>query len=552
MATIKIVALGGQAENGKNLYVIEVDEQIFVIDAGLKYPEETMLGIDKIVANFDYLIENKKRVRGIFLTHAHEDHIGALPSLLALHPFPIYGTKLTLAIVDDLLRQEKVKYTGRKQTINNQSQLKFGKNVTMRAFKTTHSIPDSVGLAINTPDGAIVFTSDFVFDQSAGPRYATDLAALGEIGQQGVLALMQISRGVETPGYAANEQSFQKELVDTFDSWENRIIISAYATDIRRIQEIIDTAVEFGRKIFIAGVRAQRLIDISLKLGYLDMPNGTLVAAKDLAKTREQLVVIVAGNSGLPFNLLYRMSTQADKMIQIEETDLVVLATPPIPGTEVVAAQASDAIFKTGAKVISIDKKSLATSVAAQEDLKMMINFMRPKYLYPTSGDYRHLVEHSELAKQVGIPYERTIIRDNGDFAVFKDSELVETNDYVLAEDVLIDGTVAGDVGSVVLRDREQLSQDGVVLVMVTVSKSKKKVVSGPEIVTRGFIYIKESQDLMDAMYELVNARLNDCISEHGIEWSLLKQTIREGLGKYLFKQTKRRPMIIPVIMEVK
>lgn len=551
MATIKIVALGGQAENGKNLYMIEVDEQIFVIDAGLKYPEETMLGIDKIIPNFDYLIENKKRVRGIFLTHAHEDHIGALPNLLAIHPFPIYGTKLTLAIVDDLLRQEKVRYSGRKQTINSQSVLKF-KDVGLRFFKTTHSIPDSVGIAINTMDGAVVFTSDFVFDQSAGPRYMTDLAALGEIGQNGVLALMQISRGVETPGYAANEQSFRKELTDIFDACKSRIIISAYATDIRRIQEIIDTAVEFGRKIFIAGVRAQRLIDISLKLGYLDMPTGTLIAAKDLGKYRNELAVIVAGNSGLPFNLLQRMSTQADKMIQIDENDLVVLATQPVPGTEVVAAQAGDAIFKTGAKVISIDRKSLANSIAAQEDLKMMMNFMRPKYLYPTSGDYRHLVEHADLAAQVGIPYERAIIRDNGDFAVFQDSELIETNDYAVAEDVLIDGTISGDVGSVVLRDREQLSQDGVILVMVTVSKSKKKVVSGPEIVTRGFIYIKESQDLMDAMYELVNARLSDCISEHGIEWSLLKQTIREGLGKYVFKQTKRRPMIIPVIMEVK
>ncbi|MGL4972565.1 MAG: ribonuclease J [Culicoidibacterales bacterium] len=551
MATIKIVALGGQAENGKNLYIIEVDEQIFVIDAGLKYPEETMLGIDKIVADFDYLIQNKKRVRGIFLTHAHEDRIGALPSLLALHPFPIYGTKLTLAIVDDLLRQEKVKYTGRKQTINSQTVLKF-KDVSIRFFKMTHSIPDAVGLAINTHDGAIVFTSDFVFDQSAGPRYATDLAALGEIGQQGVLALMQISRGVETPGYAANEQGFRKELTDIFDSREGRIIISAYATDIRRIQEIIDTAVEFDRKIFIAGVRAQRLIDISLRLGYLDMPLGTLIPAKELENCREKLTVIVAGNSGLPFNLLHRMSTRMDKLIQIDETDLVVLATPPVPGTEVVAAHASDAIFKTGAQVVSVDKKHLTNSIAAQEDLKMMMNFMRPKYLYPTSGDYRHLVEHAELAAQVGIPYEQTIIRDNGDFAVFQDSELVETNDYVVAEDVLIDGTVAGDVGSVVLRDREQLSQDGVVLVMVTVSKTKKKVVSGPEIVTRGFIYIKESQDLMDSMYELVNTRLDECISEHGIEWSLLKQTIREGLGKYLFKQTKRRPMIIPVIMEVK
>ncbi|MGL5296815.1 MAG: ribonuclease J [Culicoidibacterales bacterium] len=552
MATIKIVALGGQAENGKNLYVIEVDEQIFVIDAGLKYPEETMLGIDKIVANFDYLIENKKRVKGVFLTHAHEDHIGALPSLLAQHPFPIYGTKLTLAIAEDLLRQEKVRYTGRKQTINSQTELKFSKDVTVRFFKTTHSIPDSVGIAINTHDGAIVFTSDFVFDQSAGIRYATDLATLGAIGQQGVLALMQVSRGVETPGYAANEQTFRKELTDIFDSCEQRIIISAYATDIRRVQEIIDTAVEFGRKIFIAGVRAQRMIDISLKLGYLDMPNGTLVGAKDLNKYREKLTVIVAGNSGLPFNLLYRMSTHADKMIQIDEEDLVVLATPPVPGTEIVAAQAGDAIFKTGAKVVSIDKKSLASTIAAQEDLKMMINFMKPKYVYPTSGEYRHLVEHADLATQVGIPYERTIIRDNGEFAVFTDSELVETLDRIVAEDVLIDGTVAGDVGSVVLRDREQLSQDGVVLVMVTVSKSKKKVVSGPEIVTRGFIYIKESQDLMDAMYELVNERLDACISEHGIEWSLLKQTIREGLGKYVFKQTKRRPMIIPVIMEVK
>ncbi|MGL5917518.1 MAG: ribonuclease J [Culicoidibacterales bacterium] len=551
MATIKIVALGGQAENGKNLYIIEVDEQIFVIDAGLKYPEETMLGVDKIVADFDYLIQNKKRIRGIFLTHGHEDRIGALPSLLALHPFPIYGTKLTLAIVDDLLRQEKVKYTGRKQTVNGQTLLKF-KDVGIRFFKTTHSIPDAVGLAINTDDGAIVFTSDFVFDQSAGPRYATDLAALGEIGQQGVLALMQISRGVETPGYAANEQGFRKELTDIFDSRKGRIIISAYATDIRRIQEIVDTAVEFKRKIFIAGVRAQRMIDISLRLGYLDMPLGTLIAAKELENCREELTVIVAGNSGLPFNLLQRMSTKMDKLIQIDETDLVVLATPPVPGTEVVAANASDAIFKTGANVISIDKKSLANSIAAKEDLKMMINFMRPKYLYPTSGDYRHLVEHAELATLVGIPYEQTIIRDNGDFAVFQDSELIETNDYAVAEDVLIDGTVAGDVGSVVLRDREQLSQDGVVLVMVTVSKTKKKVVSGPEIVTRGFIYIKESQDLMDSMYELVNARLDECISEHGIEWSLLKQTIREGLGKYLFKQTKRRPMIIPVILEVK
>ncbi|TLG76539.1 ribonuclease J [Culicoidibacter larvae] len=551
MAKIKIFALGGLDENGKSMYVVEVDQAIYVLDAGLKYPEESMLGIDKVIPDITYLKENEDRIKGIFLTHAHEDHIGALPVVMQELAVPVYGTKLTLDIVEDMLKIEGVKPKGELKVVAPYTAIDFKRGQSVFFFKTTHSIPDSIGICINTKDGSIVFTGDFYFDQNATELYSTDIGNLGYIGKKGVLALLSVSRGVEQKGYAANNQGFKHALGDYFYDAKSRVIVSAFATDIKRIQDIIDVAVEYDKKVFITGVRGQRLIDISLKNGYLKVPEGTMIPLKEVERHRDDLVVIVAGNTGIPFNSLIRMSTGADKLIQIDDRDTVVIASPAITGTEVVAAKAIDEVFKTGARTYIVDKKLLNSSVAAQEDLKMLLNLMKPKYLFPVDGEYRQLIEHEQLALGLGYDASQIFIRDNGEVVHLNNGVYDESAETVPVDDVLIDGNISGDVGNVVLRDRQQLSQDGVVITVITLNSKKKRMVGEPQIVTRGFVYVRQSQELLDQMRDIVTTTVNDKIAENGLEWNAIRQDVREHLGKFLFKQTKRRPVVLTIMMDV-
>ncbi len=554
---IKIFALGGLGENGKNMYVVEVNDNIFILDAGLKYPGEDLLGVDSVIPDFKYLIENKERIVGLFLSHAHEEYIGAVPNLLKSINIPVYGTRLTMALVEDSLREmgEDIdKY--QLIIIKNTNVLTFG-DVQVSFFSTTHSIPDSVGICINTSDGAIVYTADYTFEQNVDKRYQTSYDQISAICRKGVLALLSESLSAHNSGHTSGEGFFVYELSEAISQAPGRVIVSVYSSDLQRIQKIINVANELNRKIAIIGRKMQRIVDIAVKMGYLKFPTpGMLMNLKYIDDTNDNnlpnLVVLATGERQEPFDALIRMSRKLDRLIHIEATDTILIASPPIPGTEIKAARTIDIVYRTGAKVITINKKYLPSSHASSEDIKLMFNLLKPKYIIPVIGEYRHQYAQAKIAEQMGYDSENIILLDNGMVVEFEQGDLVNITNEIEVDQILVDGLSVGEISNVVLKDRVLLSQDGILLAIATLDVKTKKIIAGPEIVSRGFIYVKDNEEIITHVQQILNDSINEIsVNPRGTDMNKLKNDIRDKIGKYLYKETKRKPIIMLVINEI-
>ncbi|GAB7388278.1 ribonuclease J [Bacillaceae bacterium] len=550
---LSIFALGGVGEIGKNMYVVRYEDDIVVIDAGLKFPEEEMLGIDMVIPDITYLEENKDKVRGILLTHGHEDHIGGLPYVLRHVNVPVYGTKLTLGLVEAKLKEAGLLHQTKRVLIDNRSEVQLGR-IKASFFKTNHSIPDSVGIVLDTPEGRVVHTGDFKFDQTPVNNQIADLAKMARIGEEGVLCLMSDSTNAERPGYTGSERSVGEAIADVFHKAQGRIIVATFASNIHRIQQVIDAAVLYRRKVCIIGRSMVNVVNIGMQLGYLHVPEGVMIEPEEIHRLPANRVVIIStGSQGEPMSALTRMARSAHSKLDIIPGDTVIIAATAIPGNEKYVARTVDQLFRAGAEVVySADGNSgvHVSGHGSQEELKLMLNLMKPKYFIPVHGEYRMLRQHALLAEMVGVKRENIFLIDNGDTVEFANGK-ARYGPKVPAGNVLIDGLGVGDVGNIVLRDRKLLSQDGILVVVVTLSKQNGTILSGPDIISRGFVYVRESEELLVEANRIVTNTLNKCMEERVSEWSMLKTNVRDAVGRYLYDKTKRRPMILPIIMEV-
>ena len=548
--TIKFIALGGVGEIGKNMYLIEVDGDILIVDAGLMFPEEEMLGIDMVIPDLTYIRDNKDRVKAVFLTHGHEDHIGALSYVLRHVNVPVYGTKLTLALAAAKLKEQEFNGNANFIEVNSDTVVELD-SVNVSFFKTNHSIPDSVGVCIHTSEGIIVYTGDFKFDQAATKLYKPEIGKMAAIGDQGVLCLLSDSTEAEKPGYTTSEAIVERELSNAFYNAPGRIIAACFASDINRIQHIFDVAKDNGRKVAVVGKSLERIYHIALDMGYLEVAEDLIIPIHELKNYQDrEIVVLATGTQGEPIEALQKMAKQTHKQLNIQTGDTVLIAASPLKGSEVFLFKTVDMLFRAGANVISGKRTIHVSSHGSQEELKFMINLMQPKFFIPVHGEYRMLKAHRKVALECGLTDEKIMIPDRGDVVEWKDGKLALAG-KVPSGNVLIDGIGVGDVGNIVLRDRRLLSQDGILIVVVTLTKQDKKIAAGPEIISRGFVYVRESEKLMDDSTKLVRDIVERTIAKGSFEWASLKQEIRDELNRYLFEKTKRRPMILPIIMEV-
>ena len=547
--SIKIIPLGGVGEIGKNMYVVEVDNDIFILDAGRMFPEDEMLGIDYVIPDITYLIEQKEKIRGVFLTHGHEDHNGALSFLLRELPLPVYGTKLTIALTKILLKNDDFKEKTDFRIVDEDTTLQFG-NTKISFFKVNHSIPDSVGIVIHTSEGAIVYTGDFKFDQSASSLYQANMSKMSRIGDEGVLCLLSDSTLAEKPGYTPSEAVVTKEVEYIFENAGGRIIYACYSTGMNAIQRLLDATSITHRKIAIIGKHLQEIFQTSEKLGFLKVhPNNTIIPASDIDKYKDhELAILVSGNQGEPLEALQRMARKAHKNLHIKKGDTVVIAASPHRGGELYMAKTVDVLCRSGASVYY--RNIHVSGHGRQEELKLMINLMKPKFFVPIHGEYRMQVVHGKIAANMGVEEDHIIIPEKGDVIEIK-SGRIRMVGKVPAGNILIDGSGVGDVGNIVLRDRKMLSQDGILIIVVSINRQEKRIVSGPEIISRGFVYVRESEELMLDATKIVKEIIEKNLRNYTFEWSQVKQDMRDQLNYYLYNKTKRKPMIIPIIMEV-
>jgi ribonuclease J len=547
--SIKIITLGGIGEIGKNMYLIEVDTDIFVIDAGLMFPEEEMLGIDIVIPDMSYLSENRDRVKAIFLTHGHEDHIGALSYLLNQVEAPIFGTKLTLALANAKLKEQEYSGTANFVEVDSDSTLDLD-TVEVSFFRTNHSIPDSIGVCVHTSEGAIVYTGDFKFDQAATSLYKPDIGKMAAIGDHGVLCLLSDSTEAEKPGYTTSEALVESEMSHAFYNAKGRIIAACFASDINRIQHVFNAARENNRKVAVVGESLERIYHIALDLGYLEVADDLIIPVNEIKECKDQeIVVLMTGSQGEPIEALQKMAKQSAKIVNIQKGDTVLIAASPLKGSELLISKTVDMLYRAGANVIA-GRSIHVSSHGSQEELKFMINLMKPKFFIPVHGEYRQLMAHRKLAINVGLNEEQILIPDRGD-VVEVHNDKITISGKVPSGNVLIDGIGIGDVGNIVLRDRRFLSQDGILIVVVTLTRQDKRIAAGPEIISRGFVYVRESEKLMEESSKLVRTIVEKNLSKPAFDWATLKQNIRDDLNRYLYEKTKRRPMILPIIMEV-
>ena len=553
MNKIRFFALGGLGENGKNMYVVEIDKQLFILDAGIKYPSSELYGVDEIIPDYRILARAKDRIKGIFMTHAHEDHIGALPHLLKDLNVPVYATPFTMAIIKDTLKDEGYKLEDLTlNTITQNSIIKFG-NVRVTFFNTTHSIPESVGVAIHTMLGVIVYTSDFTFDQSGNMKYQTDFKKINELAEKNVLALLTESLGSTLILNGGVTQTLIHRLNSIYSSAEGRIIVSLFSSDLLRIQRIIDISLEHKKKIAIIGRRAQRIVDIAIESGYLKIPKEALVNLRYIDEKNKNdqtdLVCLVTGNRHEPFFMLQRMCKKADRLIHISEADTVILVTPPVPGTEKMAARTLDILYRSDTQVKMIDKRLLTSAHATAEELKMMMNLLKPKYIIPTIGEYRHQIGVKKLANEIGYDDDHVFLLDNGDVLTFTDDDTYVTRKEINVGEILIDGTAVGDVNDFVMRDRELLAEDGALILVAHVSPKQKKILGDIEVVTKGFVYVKESEDFLNKVKELFIQISQKHLEGKYINWNDYKRDARNEINRFVYQEMRRSPITIPVII---
>ena len=550
-ARVKIIPLGGLHEIGKNMTAIEFEDEILIIDCGLSFPDDDMFGIDKVIPDFSYLKYNSSKIRGLVITHGHEDHIGAVPYLIKELNVPIYGTRLPLGLIENKLKEHNLK--ARMNTVTAGETFKIGKHFTIEALRITHSIADSICLAINTPAGCIFHTGDFKIDYTPVDGDPIDFARLAQIGSQGVLLMMADSTNVLRPGYTQSERVVGKTLENIFRSAERRIIIATFSSNVHRIQKIIDIARLCNRKVAISGRSMVNVVDLAVDLGYIKIPANTLV---DINKTKnipdKELVVITTGSQGEPMSALARMASNDHKSINIKRGDMVILSSTPVPGNELTVSNVVNQLIQKGAEVIYSDIADIHVSGhACREELKLMHSLIRPKYFMPVHGEYRHLSTHAELAHTLGMPMENIFLLSNGDCLTVSQKEAYKTEAVAEAEGIMVDGLGVGDVGNIVLRDRRLLSESGLIILVAAIDKYSNTIASGPDIISRGFVYVRENEDLIDEACRRAEEILEDCMEKNMKDWNGMKTAVRDGLSRFIYAKTQRSPVILPIFLEV-
>ncbi|MDQ8737181.1 ribonuclease J [Paenibacillus sp. LHD-38] len=552
-ATLSIFALGGVYEIGKNMYVIQYADDIVVIDCGSKFPDESLLGIDLIVPDISYLLDNKDKVRALVVTHGHEDHIGGIPYILKQLNIPLYGSRLTLGLIKGKLKEHRLKETTLHE-IKSDSSIELG-IMKLSFFRTNHSIPDCLGIVIDTPEGTVVHTGDFKFDLSPSNKQFPDIHRMANIGEKGVLALLSESTNAERPGFTPSEKLVGERIEETFQKAQNKIFLSTFASNVNRLQQVVDAAIITNRKLLLLGRSMVNVVAIALELGYIHIPDGMLIEAKEAnALPREQVAVLCTGSQGEPLAALSRLASSTYPHTEILPGDTVILASSPIPGNERNVASMLDHLYQLGANVIHGSGSASGMHVSghgSQEELKLMLTLMKPKFFVPIHGEYRMLYQHRLLAESVGVEYNNIYILNNGEVLDIKGGNVQQLR-KVTAGNTLVDGLGIGDIGNIVLRDRKHLAEDGILVVVITLSRTEGSILSGPDIISRGFVYVRESEALLSEVGQLVVKTIGD-LQENGNDgkWSILKHRVKESISKYLYAKTKRRPMILPIIIEV-
>ena len=548
---LKIIPLGGLNEIGKNLTVYEYGDDIIIVDCGLGFPDEEMYGVDIVIPDFTYLVQNKSRIRAVVITHGHEDHIGGLPYLMREIDAPIYTTRLTAGLIELKLEEQGLLEKVKMVTLEAGERFKAG-CFNIELIHINHSIADSVSLAIKTPIGTLIHTGDFKIDVTPIEGGMIDLTRFGELGKEGVLMLCSDSTNVEKPGYSESESKVGPHFDRLFKDCDKRIIVTTFASNVHRLQQIINTAAKNNRKVAITGRSMENVMRVAMELGYMDVPKDTLIDINMInTLPKNKLAIITTGSQGENMSALYRMAFSGHRQVEISAGDRVIISASAIPGNETTISRVINELFMKGAEVIYDRLEELHVSGhACREELKMMIALTKPRYFLPLHGEQRHLRTHAELAKCMGIDPKNIVISDIGRIVEVTKKE-VKLGGTVTAGKVLVDGTSVGDVGSVVLRDRRHLAQDGMVVIVMTLSAEDASLISGPDIVTRGFVYVKESDVLIDELKRVTIETLDSCENQHITDWATIKAKVKANLSGYLYKTTKRSPMILPVIMEV-
>lgn len=551
LSKIKVIPFGGVRENGKNMYAVEINEQIFILDCGLKYPENELMGIDVVIPDWSYLKDHADQIAGVFLTQGHADSIGALPYFLMDFRVPVFGSKLTIELAKLAVKNNKqVKKFNDFHVVDPNTEIDFD-DVTVTFFSTTHTIPQTLGVVLHTDEGNIVYTGDFKFDQTARDDYKTDLSQLAKIGDEGVLLLMSDSAGAAITGASTREKDIAEYIRDTFENYDGRIVVGSVASNIMRVQQILDAAVATDRKVVLSGRDLEQIIDTAMGLGEIKVPDGVLISMKEANKlSPEAVVILVTGRMGEPLKALNIIANGDDSNIKLGEHDLVFITTTPSYAMETMEQKVTDALYRAGADVKFIAQDLNPSGHANQNDEQLMLNFMKPKYLMPIQGEYRLLDQHAILAEEVGIPKENVFLMNKGDVLTLKDGEFY-IGDHIEVGNTMIDGIGVGDIGNIVLRDRRILSEDGIFVVVATIDRKNKKIVTRPQITSRGFVFVKTNRQLMKQSADLVEKVIQEDLDQKEFDWSHLKQNVREKLNRFLFNQTKRHPVILPVIMEI-
>ena len=546
---LKIIPLGGLEQIGMNITAFEYEDSIIVVDCGLSFPEDDMLGIDLVIPDITYLKDNIDKVKGFFITHGHEDHIGAIPYVLKEINVPIYATKLTIGIIDHKLREHNMLTKVKRKVVRYGQHINLG-NFRVEFIKTNHSIQDAAALAIYSPAGIVVHTGDFKVDYTPVFGDAIDLARLGEIGKKGVLALMCDSTNAERPGFTMSEKRVGKIFDNVFAEHKNsRIIIATFASNVDRVQQIINAACKYNRKVVVEGRSMVNIISTATELGYLDIPENTLIDIEQLKNyPDEQTVLITTGSQGESMAALSRMASGMHKKITIKPKDTIIFSSNPIPGNEKSVSHVINELFMKGADVIFQDAH--VSGHACQEDIKLIYSLVRPKYSIPVHGEYKHLVAQAKIAQELGYDKDHIFILSSGDVLELNEEE-AKVNGRVHVGNVMVDGLGVGDVGNIVLRDRQHLAEEGIIIVVLTMESGSGQILAGPDIVSRGFVYVRGSESLMDEAKQVLDDTMMDITNRNITDWSKIKTEIKDSLGEFVWRETKRRPMIIPIIMEV-
>lgn len=551
--SLSIFALGGVNEIGKNMYVLQVENDIVVIDCGSKFPDESLLGIDLIIQDISYLQENKEKVRALIVTHGHEDHIGGIPYLLKQLNMPIFATRMTLGLIEIKLKEHGLLRQTEMNLIDSKSKINFNA-ITCTFFKTNHSIPDCLGIAFHTPEGTVVHTGDFKFDLTPVNNEYADIHEMAEIGKNGVLVLLSESTNAERPGFTPSESLVGGHIEDAFRKANRKVFISTFASNVHRVQQVVDAAQKTNRKLVLLGRSMVNVVSVAMEQGYLNVPEGMIIDPHDIKRMApENVAILCTGSQGETMAALSRLASSNYRQVEILPEDTVIFASSPIPGNERNVSRVIDNLYRLRAKVIYGSGSATGMHVsghACQEELKLMLTLMKPKYFIPIHGELRMLHQHRLLAESVGVERENVFIISNGDVVDVNNSIARQTR-KVPSGNIFVDGLGIGDVGNIVLRDRKLLSEDGMIVIVITLSKSDGQIISGPDTISRGFVYARDAEELMKEVDRLVLTTVQTTESANGRQRNVLKQSIKATLGKFIFAKTKRKPMILPIIIEI-